>query len=64
MRRRYLIRVDAPHYVAGAVVERIDGEWKVTATAPILRWMFKRSVKDSFKYFKDKGYKYERIPIV
>lgn len=34
-----LLRVVAPHFVAGAIWSRDGASWRCTAAAPILRWM-------------------------
>ncbi len=34
-----LLRVTAPHFVAGAVWQRIGDAWMCVRTAPILAWM-------------------------
>lgn len=34
-----LLRVDAPHFVAGMVWQKEQGEWRCVACAPILGYM-------------------------
>ncbi len=52
-----IIRIEAPHFVAGIVKEK----GKPCRHAPILRWMAgmrNEAIKD---YCKRKGYKYEEL---
>ncbi len=48
-----LVRVVAPHFVAGLVVE--DG--KVTEAAPILRYTLGWPQQKASRYFRSKGWK-------
>jgi len=53
-----LLRVEAPHFVAGAVWAKDDkGNWYCTKeTAPILKWMINKSAGEIKNYLVKKGW--------
>ncbi len=65
MTDRGLLRVTAPHFVAGAVWERVEGyEWRCTEAAPIIRWMVGKRSTDVRRYLNRKpgwSYTYRRL---
>lgn len=56
-----LLRVVAPHYVAGAEFEKINGVWCCTNAAPIIRWMIGKPPAEIKRYLDKKKYDYEWI---
>lgn len=55
-----LLRVVAPHFVAGAVWEKDQyGDWVCTAAAPILAWMKTKSALYVGRYLQQKMWSYE-----
>jgi hypothetical protein len=53
-----LVRVVAPHFVAGLEVERCeDGEERCVYAAPILRWAVGKTRIDLQEYFRRSGWK-------
>lgn len=68
-----LLRVVAPHFVAGAIFEKVDHwtwgetgwstsrEWKCTQAAPILRYLIGELAADCKFSLKRKGYKWEWV---
>lgn len=42
--KRMLLRVSAPHFVAAALHEKRDGEWKCIAAAPIIAYQLASEV--------------------
>lgn len=55
-----LLRVTAPHFVAGAVFARDEsGGWRVRRTAPILGWMRGKSAGEIGAYLRRKGWRFE-----
>lgn len=53
-----LLRVEAPHFVAGAIWVR-DGAWKCIEAAPILKWMVNESAETVREYLERKGWKHQ-----
>ena len=54
-----LLRVVAPHFVAGAVWEQYS-QWVCSDnTAPILRWMRGKSAAEVRPYLRRKGWEWE-----
>lgn len=55
---RMLVRVVAPHFVAGIVIgrDRPMGRVQVLEAAPILRWSMGKSWIDLASYFARKGW--------
>ena len=53
----YLVRVVAPHYVAGYVVEN----GRVVKAAPILAWAVGKSYSDVGRYLENKGYERQNL---
>jgi len=55
------LRVDAPHFCAGAVFEKQAGEWVCLEAAPILNWMRKKKPSEIGAYLKYKRWPYKWI---
>ena len=53
-----LLRVEAPHFVAGAVWRRGAEGWSCVAAAPIIAWMRGKAALDVGDYLKTKGWSY------
>lgn len=55
-----LIRVEAPHYVAGVIFDGVHA----TTAAPILYWIVKqqKTLEWCINYFNQKGYKFDVHP--
>ncbi len=55
-----LLRVVAPHYVAGAVWQNDGTGWRCINAAPIIKWMIGKDPQAVANYFngKKKGYSY------
>jgi hypothetical protein len=55
-----MLRVEAPHFVAGATWELGPCGWLCIAedTAPILRWMSGKTAEEVFDWLKKKRYQY------
>ena len=51
-----LLRVEAPHFVAGAVWLREGEVWRCVDAAPILRWMLGASAAYAREYIQLKGW--------
>ncbi len=49
-----LIRVEAPHFVAGLIARR----GRVVQSAPILRWSVGRDVRDVVSYFERRRWRW------
>ncbi len=56
-----LLRIEAPHFVAGAVWEKKGDHWNCIHAAPILSWMIGKSPESVVSYLKRKRYKYEWV---
>jgi hypothetical protein len=54
-----LLRVVAPHFVAGAVWEKHSDEWRCTHAAPILRWMIGKPPGHVLDVLLRKGYEWK-----
>jgi len=54
-----LLRVRAPHFIAGAVWREIDGQWQCIRAAPILRWMLGKDSATVAAYLRRKGWAWE-----
>ena len=52
-----LLQVTAPHFCAGAVWQRIDGEWQCVEAAPILAWMRGKDAREVGAYLRRKGWR-------
>jgi len=61
MQSQRLLRVVSPHFVAGAVWERQEGEWVCVHAAYILYWMRRKSAGEVSRYLKRKGWEYAWI---
>lgn len=59
--KEILLRVTAPHFVAGVVFTKASGHWEITNVAPILQWMRDRSPREIEKYITSKGWEYQWI---
>lgn len=53
---RRLLRVEAPHFVAGAIWEKSPAGWRCIEAAPILRWMVGKDRTQIATFLKNKGY--------
>lgn len=56
--RPKLLRVVAPHFVAGAVWEFKHG-WQCVEAAPIIKWMVGKHPREVSSYLERKGWSYE-----
>lgn len=54
-----LLRVEAPHYVAGAIWRRTENAWECVRAAPIIKWMVGKTPQQVASYLRTKGYKWE-----
>jgi hypothetical protein len=52
----YLVRVAAPHFVAGLVMESATPEDKCARAAPILAWAVGKPRSELRRYFASKGW--------
>jgi hypothetical protein len=52
----YLVRVSAPHFVAGLVMESATPEDKCVRAAPILAWAVGKGRSELRRYFAGKGW--------
>jgi hypothetical protein len=53
-----LLRVEAPHFVAGAEFTRTDFGWKCSRAAPILAWMVGKYGDELGRYITRKRWPY------
>ena len=62
--KQKLLRVDAPHFCAGAIWQK-DGEtWRCTNTvAPIIAWMRGKTAGEVGDYLKRKGWAFSWLDI-
>jgi len=56
-----LLRIEAPHFVAGAIFENRDGEWKCIKAAPIIRYLCKTPSSEIKRYLDSKGWRYRWV---
>ena len=64
MAKRILIRIEAPHYVAGAIAElQENSNYKIIKAAPIISWMKGDFVNGIVDWCKEKGYKIETYEV-
>lgn len=56
-----LLRVVAPHFVAGAEWEKRGGVWVCVRAAPIIRWMVGKTGAEIKKYLARRGWEWEWI---
>lgn len=54
-----LLRVTAPHFVAGAIWRRDGPAWRCVDAAPILRWMVGKGAGEVKDYIARKGWAWE-----
>lgn len=54
-----LLRVEAPHFVAGAVWEKKGSLWACVQAAPIISWMKGKSSEYVQSYLKRKNWRYQ-----
>lgn len=52
-----LLRVEAPHFVAGAIWK--GPPWRCTEAAPILRWMVGKNADEVRDYLTRKGWRWQ-----
>jgi hypothetical protein len=58
-----LLRVEAPHFVAGAVWVKIPGQsWRCTEAAPIIKWMVGKSPASCRTYLEKKRWSWKWMP--
>ncbi len=61
-----MIRVVAPHFVAGAEFEKRNGQWVCIRAAPILYWMKVDPIQNIERFLKGpakrRGWTYEWLP--
>lgn len=57
-----LVRVEAPHFVAGIVVESQSADSLCTDAAPILAWCKGKSVQEIRDYFSRKNWRAFVVP--
>lgn len=53
-----LLRVVAPHFVAGAIFQKDSGDWKVARAAPIIQYFERMSPEEIKAYVLKKGWAY------
>ena len=58
-----LLRIEAPHYVAGAIFKKVNDDWRCVKAAPIIKWMIGKSIKDISDYLSKKkfGWKHQWV---
>lgn len=57
-----LLRIEAPHFVAGAIYAQDDaGRWRCVLAAPIVAYLMRLSPFEARTYLERKGWKYEWI---
>jgi hypothetical protein len=54
-----LLRIEAPHFVAGALWKKHNEEWQCFKAAPILQWMVGKPVDEVKRYIDRKAWEYE-----
>ena len=57
----HLLRVEAPHFVAGAIWLR--DPWRCIDAAPILKWMVGKPAPDVARYLQKKRWPYNWTPL-
>lgn len=61
---KLLLRVIAPHFVAGGVFKKTDKGWRCTSqVAPILKWIQGKDPQYLKNYFIKKRYKWQWLNI-
>jgi hypothetical protein len=58
---RRLLRVVAPHFVAGAVWQRNESGWHCIGAAPILQWMLALSPQATLDVLRVRRYAWEWV---
>ena len=53
-----LLRVTAPHFVAGAIWVK-DNRWKCVEAAPIIKWMIGKSPVEVQYYLNQRQWQYQ-----
>ena len=53
-----LLRVVAPHFVAGAIYEKHNGQWRCVKVAPIIKYLLKMSPDQAGDYIRKKRWSY------
>jgi len=54
-----LLRVTAPHFVAGAIWKKVNNRWTCIQAAPIIKWMIDKSPVEVQYYLNKRKWKYE-----
>ena len=57
-----ILRVEAPHFVAGAVWLDGDVGWACVEAAPIISWMWGKPSAEVQRYLNRKGWTYSWLP--
>lgn len=57
-----VLRVEAPHFVAGAVWVLEGERWRCVTAAPILRWMINKPPDEVKKYLSRRGWGWAFLP--
>lgn len=55
------LRVEAPHFCAGAVFQKQGNQWVCVEAAPIIAWMRKKKPRDIGAYLRYKRWKFQWI---
>lgn len=58
MGRRYMIRIEAPHFVAGVIVSGPAGSRVVVKAAPILRWSMGKPARELARWCERKRHRW------
>jgi len=58
-----LLRVEGPHFVAGAVWVPHGGSWACIEASPILRWMKGQTPAQAKAYLERKGWSYSWVSL-
>lgn len=56
-----LLWINAPHFCAGAVWQRLEGQWQCVHAAPIIRWAIGKPAAEVKAYLTRKRWGYEWI---
>jgi hypothetical protein len=57
-----LLRIVAPHFVAGCLWQKTVSEWECVKAAPIIKYMVGMSSAEAKRYLTRKAWKYEWVP--
>lgn len=61
--KQRLLRIEAPHYVAGAIFEQRNGDWFCVKAAPIIKWLKGKYLKELSNFLNKRqvGWKHQWI---